>query len=465
MKFLYSDDPIIACSTSSHANAAMAVIRISGFQLLDQFQSFFKKDLRTASQGGPIEPRKVYYLSLYHPVLQGQVLDDICLTYFEGPRSYNGENVLELSVHGNTLNIERIMELFVAHGGCRLAAPGEFTYRALKNKKLTLSQIEGLDLFLNANSGFALDQGLSLLSGNLHEIYQELYDLFLVHKSSLELSIDFSEDIGEEAAKDYFHQSLENFSLKFQTLVKRVRPLEHNLLSPEIVLAGLPNSGKSSLFNYLLSENRAIVSSVAGTTRDYLTETIVIEGVKYKLIDTAGIRESEDLIEAEGIRRTKKKLEQSFFSILLINPLEMVDGFEELAKNRFDLSFFTHSDLPGFTEAKAKILERHPEFGPTGAIDLSNSGPNLEVQIIQQINKKYLSEVSGKPILLNRHKQLILQANQILLQYQEVARHETDVAIISQELNTLGHCISELLGIVSPDQILNSIFSNFCIGK
>ena len=336
MKFLYSDGPIIACSTCTLAHAAMAVIRISGFKSLSQFAPFFKKDLT-----GPIEPRRVYYTKL---VLQGQIIDDLCFTYFEGPKSYNGENILELSVHGNTLNIERIIELFVKEGGCQLAAPGEFTYRALKNKKLTLSQVEGLDLFLNANSGYALDQGLSLLSGNLQDAYQELYDLFIKHKSSLELSIDFAEDIGEEAAKHHFEESLEAFVKKFQALVKRVQPMDHNLIQPEIVLAGLPNSGKSSLFNFLLSEERAIVSSVAGTTRDYLTETILIEGVKYKLIDTAGIRESEDLIEAEGIKRTKKKLRDSFYSILLINPFEIVEGFAELLNNRFDLILFTHKD-------------------------------------------------------------------------------------------------------------------------
>jgi tRNA modification GTPase len=173
MKFLHSDDPIIACSTSSHANAAIAVIRISGFKDLEAFRKFF-------THSGPIEPRKVYYTSV---VLQGQVLDDICLTYFQGPKSYNGENILELSVHGNTLNVERILDLFVSYAGCRVAQPGEFTYRALKNKKLTLSQVEGLDLFLNANSGYALDQGLSLLSGNLSlfsaQIFPRIIDRFL----------------------------------------------------------------------------------------------------------------------------------------------------------------------------------------------------------------------------------------------------------------------------------------------
>lgn len=457
MNFIYSDEPIIACSTNSHAHAAMAVIRISGFKSLAQFKDFFQKDL-----AGPIEPRRVYYTKL---VLQGQFLDDLCLTYFAGPSSYNGENILELSVHGNTLNIERILNLFVKHAGCRLASPGEFTFRALKNKKLTLSQVEGLDLFLNANSGYALDQGLSLLSGNLQIVYQELYELFLVHKSSLELSIDFSDDIGEEAARAYFLNSLSNFSQKFQSLVKRVQPMEHNLLQPEIVLAGLPNSGKSSLFNFLLSDERAIVSDVAGTTRDYLTETLVIEGVKYKLIDTAGVREAGDLIEAEGIRRTKKKLAESFYSVLLINPFQIMEGFDDLLTNTFDLVLFTHADLPGFEKAKAHLVSLHPELGPMGAIDIKQLSSVWEQTFQTIINKKYLHATSGKPILLDRHKHLILQISQALKGYQLLTSSETDVAILSHELNALGHCISELIGIVSPEQILNSIFSNFCIGK
>jgi tRNA modification GTPase len=455
MNFLYSDDPIIACGTSSHANAALAVIRISGLKSLDSVRMFF-------TLTGPIEPRKVYYTKL---VLQGQFYDDICLSYFPGPKSFNGENILELSVHGNTLNVERILNLFVEHAGCRLAGPGEFTYRALKNKKLSLSQVEGLDLFLNANSGYALDQGLSLLSGSLNEIYRELWDLFLIHKSSLELMIDFSDDIGEGSAKEYFFNSLKNFIKKFESVAKRVRPMDHNLMRPDILLAGLPNSGKSSLFNQLLSEERAIVSSRPGTTRDYLVETLVIEGVKYNLIDTAGIRESDDLIEIEGIKRTRKKLSQSFFSILLVNPFEIIEGFVELLKNRFDLILFTHADVDGFAEASEKVRSYFGLTGPIGAISLLDFSSDMENQILARVNKKYLDETSHFPILLDRHKSLILQANSALLSYQQLAAQELDLGILSQELNSLGHCISELIGIVSPEQILNSIFTNFCIGK
>jgi tRNA modification GTPase len=455
MKFLYSDEPIIACSTCNHANAALAVLRISGFRDLGSFSPFF-------SHSGPIEPRRVYYTQLKS---SDEVLDDVCLTFFEGPRSYNGENILEISIHGNTLNTERILKFFIENANCRLASPGEFTYRALKNKKLTLSQVEGLDLFLNANSGYALDQGLSLLSGNLQEIYSELYDLFLKHKSALELSIDFGDDVGQETAKSYFESSLLDFKKKFDSLHRRVIPMDHNLLQPEIVLAGLPNSGKSSLFNHLLREERAIVSAIAGTTRDYLSESVVIEGVKYKLIDTAGIREATDLIEAEGIKRTKKKMQHSFFSILLINPLEMREEFSELAKLHFDAVFFTHKDLPGFTEAHAQVLERYPQFGPTGAVDLLHEEAIFEDVLNQSINKKYLDLTKDKPILLYRHKLLISKISKQLDNYVKLSTYETDVAIISHELNTLAALLSELLGIVSPDQILNSIFSNFCIGK
>ncbi len=457
MNFLYSDDPIVACSTGAQTNAAISVIRISGFKSLSFYSSFFRLDLC-----GPIEPRRVYYTKL---VLQGQFLDDVCLTYFEGPRSYNGENILEISVHGNTLNIERILQLFTSHGGCRVAQPGEFTYRALRNKKLTLSQVEGLDLFLNANSTFALDQGLSLLSGNLHEAYQELFDLFLIHKSSLELMIDFSEDIGEDAARQYFFSSLERLSFKFLSLVKRVLPMDHNLLRPEVVITGLPNAGKSTLFNFLLSDDRAIVSPRAGTTRDFISENLVIDGVKYRLVDTAGIRESTDLIENEGVQRSKQKLTEGFFSILLINPFEIDDSFNFFSSYMFDMILFTHCDLPDFERARAAVLSSFSWLGPTGAADFCNPGNELDSLLRDTINNKYLLATESKPILLSRHKHLILSANGKLMEYQSLASRETDVAILSQELNSLGHCVSELLGIVSPDQVLNSIFSNFCIGK
>lgn len=457
MKFLYSDEPIIAVSTCTLAHAAISVLRISGFKSLSHFAPYFEKNLF-----GPIEPRRVFYTRLKDG---DQFLDDICLTFFEGPRSYNGENILELTTHGNTLNVERIIDLFVKKAGVRLAQPGEFTYRALKNKKLTLSQVEGLDLFLNANSGYALDQGLSLLSGSLHDMYIEIYEQFTKHKAALELSIDFSDDIGEEAAKEQFHSTLNALKKSFETLAKRVEVQGQNLIEPEIVIAGLPNSGKSSLFNTLLRDDRAIVSPIAGTTRDYISESLLIEGVKYKIFDTAGVREASDVIEAEGVKRTARKMQTSFYSVLLVNPFEMSTEFSTLITQKFDAIFFTHADLPGFDEAKKVVVKQFPLLGPMGAINLADDLKSWEEWFYRGINNKYLEIIRNKPILLDRHKSLILNINTDLYKYNLLSSKENDIAILSSELNTLGHCISELVGIVSPDQVLNSIFSNFCIGK
>jgi tRNA modification GTPase len=456
MELVYSDGPIVAVSTSTSTNAAIAIIRISGFVSVDQFRQFF------TLASGPIEPRHVYFTKL---VSQGEVWDEICLTFFRAPHSYNGENVLELSVHGNLLNVERILNLFVERGGCRLAYPGEFTYRALKNRKLTLSQVEGLDLFLNANSGYALNHGLSLLNGGLHSLYLELHALFIKHKSSLELAIDFAEDVGEQAAREHFFGSLRELQTVFARLSKQVSTQDLSLISPEIVLAGLPNSGKSSLFNKLLADDRAIVSATAGTTRDFISESIAFEGVRYRLIDTAGLRQTSDEIEQEGIKRTRIKVAKSFFSILLINPFVLDHDFEQLMELPFDLMLFTHADLPGFDDHCRQLIARWPQLGSIGAIDLLGDISAFELKLKQAINKKYLETVSKHPLLLDRHKSLILEASSRLNHYVKLAGYEQDVAILSSELNTLGHCISELIGIISPDQILNSIFSNFCIGK
>lgn len=466
MSFYANQGPIIACSTSTATHAALGVIRISGFRELSSFNDFFSIDLH-----GPIEPRKVYYCKL---VLQGQVLDEVCLTFFKAPHSFTGENTLEISAHGNTLNLQRIMNTFIQHGLCILAQPGEFSYRALKNKKLTLSQIEGLDLLLNANSHYALNEGLSLINGELHHSYVELYDLFLILKSSLELMIDFSEDVGLDESKLLLKQSTQNLYLKLSQLNKRIDPLSAHLIHPEIVIAGLPNAGKSSFFNVLLSQNRAIVSSIPGTTRDFVSESFFVDGIQFRVTDTAGLRTTSDQIEHEGIIRAKKKIKGSFFSILVVNPFDVFQAndqdsmsltpyFEELTLESFDFYLLTHNDLPGFDNLSKRLKEKLN--GPIGTANLLTEDEELIKNIERQILDKYKLFTSRHPLLLDRHSDLIKNSFQLISNFKDLIENEDDLAILSHELNSLGHCFSELLGIITPDKVLNSIFSNFCIGK
>lgn len=452
---IHDGKTIIACASGAHAHSAIAVIRLSGFSHLSLLQPFFSQKLQL------LKPRTMVRSLLLD---QGAVVDDICLCFFAAPASYTGENLLELYVHGNTLNIERILQLFQRENSIRLALPGEFSLRALQNKKLTLSQVEGLDLFLNASSPLALRQGMELLNGELHHAYLELFESYKVHKASLELLLDFHDDVGEDEARSQLLSSWSNLFGKIKSLAARLSPHSSRLLKPEIVIAGLPNAGKSTLFNLLLSEERSIVSSRAGTTRDYIAEDVSISGVNYRLIDTAGIRETDDSIEAAGINLSRERLSRAFFSILLINPIESTaDDLKPLLSSSFDLIILTHADHPGFQPA-VKLLN-DSGLVLSGHRSLSLKKDNDFMWLGAFINKKYVQLSGQSPLLLDRHKSVISTAYNIASTYNDHLLSTSDIAILSHELNTLGHCLQELLGIVSPDEVLDHIFANFCIGK
>jgi tRNA modification GTPase len=334
MKILRDDKPIVACSTGLKENTAIGIIRLSGFPELDYLQEFFKIDI------GSIGPRYATFCKIYH---NDQVLDEVVITYFKGPNSYNGENVLEIAAHGNIFNLKRIMSAFVSSGKFRMAENGEFTYRALKNKKLSLSQVEGLDTLLNASSSLMLDQGLAILNGNLNKRYHDLYDDFLKLKTSIEINIDFAEDVGEEEALNHLKKSVASIKTKINSLYQSANLNSKALLSPDVVLVGEPNAGKSSLFNKILNSSRSIVTDVAGTTRDFITEYLDINNNAFRLVDTAGLRVTDDAIEEEGIKRSISLLNESFFKVLLINVNEFKDQlYHEIESVKFDAIIFTH---------------------------------------------------------------------------------------------------------------------------
>jgi tRNA modification GTPase len=521
MSFYTDEQPIIACSTGTNSNTAIAVIRLSGFKDLLSLQPFFSFSLKKT---------KKRFSHLTDIIFQSQTFDNGLLVFFPEGESYTGENVLELSVHGNQLNVQRIIDLFIKNANFRAASPGEFTYRALKNKKLSLSQVEGLDMLLNATSNLMLSQGLDILQGELHAQYLALYDSFLKLKAAVELSIDFSEDVGEEESKKLFNDSFSKFSTILNALHARTQGNVSSLLSPEVVLVGQTNAGKSSLFNLLVNQNRSIVSNIAGTTRDYITELIHIDGTNYKLVDTAGIRESNDIIENIGIDRAFEILNRAFFKILIINPYETNSKYlERLSGVEFDLLLISHSDKSDFSLVisqlnlekirahfvvaasfetgsigpisakdffvgpmgplmkngpigptdKSGSIEPDENFGPIGPTEKTgsigpvapiepkfakSSGP-IEPLVKNQISEKFKNLTAKNPILLDRHRECI---NKIYLKKEELSSKINkidDVAILSSEVNIFSHYLSELIGIVSPEDVLNSIFSNFCIGK
>ena len=482
MEFLDSNDCIIACSSGGDINSAIAIIRISGFESLNLFQDVLSIDIKN------IKKRYAHFCKI---IDNKSVIDEIVLTYFEGPNSFNGENILELSVHGNTINVHSIIKLFCDKFEIRKSFPGEFSYRALRNKKLNLTQVEGLDLFLNANNPLSLKQGMSLLNGSLQDAYYQLLTNYKMHRSAIELSIDFMDDVGEDEANLQIFKTLNNLKSSVSALRDRIINNGASLIEPEIVLVGEPNAGKSSFFNSLLNNHRAIVSNIAGTTRDYITEEIFFNNARFKLIDTAGIRDTSDIIESAGIEKTWQVAKNAFFKILIINPFESSDELiDTYKKGEFDLVIFSNADNTDFSTNSSDVLSQlditgpiepifllgpiepldndgpiEPKlFGPIGA-NLSESNEMLNLFVLNDIYSKY-KEISNKePILLGRHIDQIKNIYTKLSNYQVILENTSDISIISSEFNIIGHCISELVGIISPDDVLENIFQNFCIGK
>lgn len=483
-----NNSPIIACSTGSISNSAIAIIRISGKDYLHLINHLFNIDLLT------IKPRYATYCSFLD--FSGEKVDDIVLTYFKGPNSYNGEDILELGVHGNQINIERIISDVVKIDTFKRAKPGEFTLRALNHGKLSLNQVEGLDLLLNANNIFSLKQGFSLLSGRLKDSFISLHKSYLKHRSSVEFGFDFLDDIGEEQFLAQLNSSFTELKNNIHKLYSHVANDNFSLIKPEIVLYGMPNAGKSTLFNLLLKSDRAITSEIAGTTRDFLREDIRIGDNIFSLIDTAGIRSTLSGavggIEAMGINRAIKLASDAFYKILIINPFEFdIEYFSTLKNIEFDEIIITHSDSVGFEGVLADLYKQFSYFGPIepkkdGPIEPRNDGPieprkdgpiepkicnlledtsGVLQEITVGIHRKYLKLVDFDPILIQRHSESIKNIYHGFSTYEEVFNVEDDMAVIASELSGLGHCISELLGIVSVDDVLHNIFENFCIGK
>jgi tRNA modification GTPase len=473
---LYLDErPIIACSTGTTTNTAIAIIRLSGFESLTLLSPFFSTEITN------IKPRFSHLTNL---IFRNAVIDNILFTYFPADSSFNGENIVELSVHGNQLNISRIIDFFISTDLFRAAGPGEFSYRALKNGKLSLSQVEGLDMLLNANSNLMLDQGMQILQGELHQKYIALYDSFLKLKAAVEISIDFSDDVGEVQTQALLSTTLVNFKEILTSLYERTRSSVSSLMSPDVVICGETNAGKSSLFNLLLKHNRSIVSSIPGTTRDYVSEYISMNGTNFRLVDTAGVRDSQDVIEKEGIDRAFDLLSNSFFKVLVIDPhLFNPEYLKKFSNINFDLIIFSHCDEDNFSEKLALFsLDflsanyflvsslKSGSIGPVGNFSfgpiepLKATGP-IEPLIKSLVSNKYNNLSMENPILLDRHRSCISNSYIKFIEFERNLNNLDDIAIVSSELNILSVHLSELLGIISPDGVLNSIFANFCIGK
>lgn len=450
-----ADLTTIAALATPSGSSALAVIRVSGNSALSIAKEAFGKH--------EIVSRKAYF-GVYKGV-SGKVLDECLWVLFSGPKSYTGEDLLEISCHGNPFIVNRIIEDLFKRG-CRPALPGEFTRRAFVNGKMDLTQAEAVAEIISASSERSFEAARKLLSGELGKRIFEWNDEILKLIAETETQIDFSEEEVPEIDSGYFKEKLESLIFKLRKTRETARYSSRVYEGINVVIFGAPNAGKSSLMNALVGTERALVSDEAGTTRDFISENILIGDNCIRIIDTAGIREyTESKVEESGILKTYDCMKRADFLIFVVDsssPTPVIS--EEILENisqENSCILFNKTDLnPAFD--KDTFL---PEID---RLSLSLLEPQAS-----EIVKKYLEDIFSKKnivpdsevlVVSARHAESIMAAEKSLIEASNLIGN-IPIEFISSRLRSAMEELSEILGQFDNEKVLDKVFSSFCIGK
>jgi len=459
MKMNMSDN-VIAMATPSGVGA-IAVIRISGPGAIEIVNGKFK----SIKNNKELPSQKSHTVHLGHIIDKDKELDKVLVSIFKAPNSYTGENVVEISCHGSPYIQQQIIQLFLQNG-CRMASAGEFTLRAFLNGKMDLSQAEAVADLIASDSEASHEIAMQQMRGGFSNEIAQLREELLNFASLVELELDFSEEDVEFANRKQFKRLLDKISKVLKKLIDSFALGNVIKNGIPVAIVGEPNVGKSTLLNALLNEERAIVSIVPGTTRDTVEDQISIKGVHFRLMDTAGIRETTDEVEKIGIERTFDKVEKAKLVIYLfdgtINDTSQFKNLEKRYPNKELFPICNKVDKLSHSEID-DIKQQIPNTIFLSA-KLKKGIAHLEQKLLSLIDSGKLN--SGDTIITNsRHYDSLLKALgeiQKVKKGMEVGLSGDLMAIdIRQALYYLG----EITGSIATDDLLGTIFSNFCIGK
>ena len=460
-------ETIVALATPSGAGA-IAIIRLSGKDAItiaaDVFQSVSGKD---------ITKQKTHTIHLGHITDDGKVYDQVLLSIFKGPNSYTGENVIEISCHGSTFIQQQIIQLLLRRGA-KMAQAGEFTLRAFLNGKLDLSQAEAVaDLIASDNEAshqIAMQQMRGGFSNEIAKLREELLNF----ASLIELELDFAEEDVEFADRTQFHELLERIEFVLKRLIDSFAVGNVIKNGIPVAIVGEPNVGKSTLLNALLNEERAIVSDIAGTTRDTIEDELVIDGIGFRFIDTAGIRETKDVVESIGIQKTFEKIEQAQVVLFILDgrwmmetgSLETVKIEFEKIKNKFPLKPLV------VIANKADLLSEEQKNNIQATIDNILFLSAKQKTGIDELKNTLLSFVNtgalrnNETIVTNtRHYDSLLKALEEIQKVKWGLNSGISSDLMAIDIRSALYFFGEITGEVTNDELLGNIFANFCIGK
>ena len=457
------NDDIIAIS-SPPGTGAIAIIRISGPKSISKFQPFFK-----SKNNKELKDQKSHTLHFGDFIFNDQLIDEVLVSVFEKGKSFTGDESVEITCHGSTYIQKTIVETLLENG-IRLAKPGEFTMRAFLNGKLDLTQAEAVSDLIYSDSEAMHKISLNQMRGGFQSELKLLRADLLHFLSMIELELDFSEEDVSFANKKDLIKLVDRVekklillkdSFKFGNAIKNGVPVS---------IAGKPNAGKSSLLNSLLNEEKAIVSNIPGTTRDAIEDTVFIDGIKFRFIDTAGLRETTDEIEIKGIEITKSKIFKSSVLIYLFdindtNESEILKDLEEFCKDDLKIILVRNKiDL----NAKYKInIERFKKYNITSLLEISAIDKESVSIVREKLSNEFSSESSNTGLVVTnlRHFNALSESITSIKKVREAIENEVPGDLLSIDLKNVIYSVGEITGEISNDEMLGNIFSNFCIGK
>lgn len=451
----YTNDTIIALSTPP-GSGAIGVIRLSGpdaVQLTNQV--FAGKDLT----------QQATHTLHFGLIKDGDALiDEVVVGLYIAPKSYTKENVVEISCHGSNYIIQQILNLLIRKGA-RAAKPGEFTLRAFLNGAFDLSQAEAVADLIASDSKASHDVALQQMRGGFSNELKALREQLIHFASMIELELDFAEEDVEFANREQLRELIQQINKVLYRLIASFEMGNVLKNGVPIVIAGRPNVGKSTLLNALLNEERAIVSDIAGTTRDTIEDELNINGVIFRFIDTAGIRDTADIIEAKGVERTLERMKQAKLIIYMVDALQTPDELAEQLRdlNKLDIPYLAlvnKADL--FTPEQRSAFEQQEVLFLTAKERIGIE--ELKQQLLAKVNLHHIN--TSETLVSNiRHVEALKNTETALQRVLQNIDNPVTSDFLAMDIKQALYYLGEITGTVTTDDLLENIFSKFCIGK
>lgn len=459
------------CAIATAQGGAIGSIRVSGPEAIKITSSIFVP----AKTGMKLEDSKPYTLTLGRIYNGEELVDEVLVSLFRAPHSYTGEDSTEIACHGSSYILQQVMQLLIK-GGCRMAQPGEYTQRAFLNGKMDLSQAEAVADLIASSSAATHRLAMSQMRGGFSKELAELRNQLLHFTSLIELELDFSDhEELEFADRTELCELAENIERVISRLVDSFSVGNAIKNGVPVAIIGETNAGKSTLLNVLLNEEKAIVSDVHGTTRDVIEDTIIIGGITFRFIDTAGIRETSDRIESLGIERTFQKLEQAEIVLWMIDATDAIAQINQLSEKVLPrcegkqlILVFNKADLMEVA-LNDKILSTTSSLIPHAECIFISAKKKQNTDELQKklIAAANLPAVTQNDVIVSniRHHEALTHALEAIRRVKDGLENNISGDFVSQDIRECIFHLSDIAGEVTTDMVLGNIFEKFCIGK